>query len=152
WAYRLPQWAPVLESTFRRIRGWPVPPRWSVRDWSEELKALSLAAAWHALGEFDPTYGVPLAVFLRARIITSALTRYRQEWTYSVRCGDDIQDQRTSRGLVYHHSVHGSLVEAVARLPALDRRLIEEIFWQGMSEAEVSQHLGISQQAVNKRK
>jgi len=152
WAYRLPQWAPVLESVFKRIRGWRVPPRWSARDWSEEVKALSIAAAWHALGDFDPTYGVPLAVFLRERILASALTRYRQEWRYSVRCGEEFQNEGMSRSPFRHLPARESFVDAVARLAATDRWLIEQIFWHGKSEAEVSKHLGISQQAVSKRK
>jgi DNA-directed RNA polymerase specialized sigma24 family protein len=152
WARRLPQWAPVLESVFRRIRGWRVPPRWSVRDWSEELKALSLAAAWHALGDFDPRYGVPLAVFLRERILASALTRYRQEWTYSVHCTEEVQNEGMYCSPCCDRPAHESFVEAVARLAATDRWLIEQIFWHGKSEAEVSKHLGISQQAVSKRK
>ena len=152
WARRLPQWAPVLESVFRRIRGWRVPPRWSVRDWSEELKALSLAAAWLALGDFDPTYGVPLDVFLRERILASALTRYRQEWTYSVRCTEEVQNGAMYCSPCCDRPAYGSFGEAVARLAATDQWLIEQIFWHGKSEAEVSKHLGISQQAVNKRK
>jgi DNA-directed RNA polymerase specialized sigma24 family protein len=152
WAGHLPQWASVLQSTFKRIRGWRVPPRWSVRDWSEELKALSLAAAWHALGDFDPTYGVPLDVFLRERILASALTRYRQEWTYSVRCTEEVQNEGMYCSPGCDRPAHESFVEALARLATTDRWLIEQIFWHGKSEAEVSKHLGISQQAVNKRK
>jgi RNA polymerase sigma factor (sigma-70 family) len=152
WSRRLPQWAPVLESVFKRIRGWRVPPRWSVRDWSEELKALSLAAAWHALGDFDPTYGVPLPVFLRERILATALTRYRQEWAYSMRCSEEVQNEGKPRSPFRHLPAHESFVDAVARLAAIDRWLIEQIFWHGRSEAEVSKHLGISQQAVSKRK
>jgi DNA-directed RNA polymerase specialized sigma24 family protein len=152
WAGHLPQWASVLQSTFKRIRRWRVPPRWSVRDWSEELKAVSLAAAWHALGDFDPTYGVPLPVFLRERILASALTRYRQEWAYSVRCTEEIKNEWMSCSPMCRLPAHESFVEAVAQLSASDRWLIEQIFWHGNSEAEVSKHLGISQQAVNKRK
>jgi DNA-directed RNA polymerase specialized sigma24 family protein len=129
-----------------------VPPRWSVRDWSEELKALSLAAAWHALGDFDPTYGVPLDVFLRERILASALTRYRQEWTYSMHCTEEVQNDGMSCGTFRDLRSHESFVDAVARLPATDRWLIEQIFWHGKSEAEVSKHLGVTQQAINKRK
>jgi hypothetical protein len=117
WTRRLPQWAPVLESTFKPIRGWRVPPRWSVRDWSKEVKALSLAAAWHALGDFDPKYGVPLAVFLRGRILARALTRYRQEWAYSVRCTEDIQNEGMSCRPFCHLPAHESFVEAVACKP-----------------------------------
>jgi DNA-directed RNA polymerase specialized sigma24 family protein len=152
WARHLPQWASVLQSTFKRIRVCRVPPRWSVRDWSEELKAISLAAAWHALGDFDPKYGVPLPVFLRERILASALTRYRQEWAYSVRCTEEIQNEYLSCSPLCRLPAHDSFVEAVARLSASDRWLVEQIFWHGKSEAEVSKHLGISQQAVNKRK
>ena len=45
-----------------------------------------------------------------------------------------------------------SFKEAIARLPTSDASLIEEIFWEGKSEARLAEALGISQQAVNKRK
>jgi DNA-directed RNA polymerase specialized sigma24 family protein len=37
-------------------------------------------------------------------------------------------------------------------LPDSDRQLIERLFWQGFTETEIAGGLGISQQAVSKRK
>ena len=37
-------------------------------------------------------------------------------------------------------------------LSEADRRLIEHLFWEGWTEAKVAGRLGISQQAVSKRK
>jgi DNA-directed RNA polymerase specialized sigma24 family protein len=42
--------------------------------------------------------------------------------------------------------------EALRRLPQPDAWLIEALFWEGKSEANLAERLGISQQAVNKRK
>jgi DNA-directed RNA polymerase specialized sigma subunit len=40
----------------------------------------------------------------------------------------------------------------MSRLVDDDRRLLERLFWEGSTEAEVAGMMGISQQAVSKRK
>ena len=69
-----------------------------------------------------------------------------------MRCGEEVPNEGMSRIPFRHVPARESFVDAVARLAATDRWLIEQIFWHGKSEAEVSKHLGISQQAVSKRK
>src|SRR5262245_41005670 len=44
------------------------------------------------------------------------------------------------------------LHEALAGLPLASQELIEQLFWQERREAELANELGISHQAVNKRK
>ena len=44
------------------------------------------------------------------------------------------------------------LYSALASLAEPDRRLIEQLYWEDQTEAEVAQQLAITQQAVSKRK
>src|SRR5438094_3066407 len=74
----------AMQSGFKRIRSWRVPPNWSRDDWLEELAAVATAAAWQALCDFDPDRGVPLAGFGYCRMISRCLARYRKEWRYAL--------------------------------------------------------------------
>jgi len=140
----------------KRIRRWRVPPRWSQREWLEEVEAETTVATLQAVRDFDPARGVPWGAFLHLRIMRGALARYRREWAYAIR--------RISAGAMdEYETVEGgdsrlaevlakSLEEALGRLPHADNALIEGLFWEGKTEAKVAEFLGISQQAVNKRK
>src|SRR6185312_5355625 len=77
-------WA-IIRACERRIRRWRVPPRWSAPDWREEMGGEVMVAVLQAAREFDPARGVPWVVFLRLRIVRSALARFRKEWTYALR-------------------------------------------------------------------
>src|SRR6266581_4482059 len=74
----------AMQSGFKRIRSWRVPPNWSQRDWFQELAAVGTAAAWQAVCEFDAARGVPLAGFGYCRTMTRCLARYRKEWRYAL--------------------------------------------------------------------
>ena len=45
-----------------------------------------------------------------------------------------------------------ALHQGLAQLAGPDRWLIERLFWDGNTEAEVAEELGISQPAISKRK
>jgi hypothetical protein len=45
----------AMQSGFKRIRSWRVPPNWSWGDWFEELAAVGTAAAWQAVCDFGKT-------------------------------------------------------------------------------------------------
>jgi DNA-directed RNA polymerase specialized sigma subunit len=133
-----------------------VPPHWSNRDWFEEMGAEATMAALQATRDFDPTRGVPREAFLRQRVMRSALARYRREWTYAFRqvsvAALDEYGTVEDGGLPSHEAVFQLLRDALDRLPQLDTWLIEGLFWEGETEARLANVLGISQQAVSKRK
>src|SRR5512135_1884601 len=143
-------------SCLRRIRRWSVPPHWSNRDWFEEMGAEATMAALQATRDFDPTRGVPWEAFLRQRVMRSALARYRREWTYAIHrvSGAALDEYGTVEGggLPSREANFELLQEALDRLPRSDIRLIEGLFWGGETEARLAKALGISQQAVSKRK
>jgi DNA-directed RNA polymerase specialized sigma24 family protein len=88
--------------------------------------------------------------------LASALSRYRREWSYALRrvpaAALDEFGAAERRGLPSREALIALLQEAVGRLPQPDARLIEGLFYEGKSEANLAECLGISQQAVNKRK
>jgi RNA polymerase sigma factor (sigma-70 family) len=155
---RLPDWSRVWAMCVRRIHSWRVPPRWASRDWWEEIDAESIASACHAIRTFDPQRGPTLANFVYHSILACALARYRQEWNYALRYGrsaateghpvgiDDVE----SRFLADQDEKR--LMHLMTDLPENDRQLIVSLYWDGRTENEVAGGLGISQQAVCKRK
>jgi hypothetical protein len=151
----IPEGPAVWAGCLRRVGGWRVPPHWSSRDWFEEMQAQGAAAACQALGDFDPGRGVPWGAFVRQRVLSSLRTRHRQEWSYAVHCGrfvaggalDDPPDPPSASG----PSVE-TLRPRLARLADFDRRLLERLYWEGCTEADLAAELGIAQSTVNKRK
>ncbi len=83
------------------------------------------------------------------------LALYRREWTYAVRrvveevdrCAD-VGRRDLSRDVANLRILQRSL----DLLPEPDYCLIEGIFWGARSEIDIAEELGISQQAVSKRK
>ena len=141
-----------------------MPPNWSRADWLEELAAVATAAAWQAVCDFDPALGVPLAAFGYCRIISRCLARYRKEWRYALHlvASDSCEKETTTfkhpvwpLHLARVNGTHPSndhLRGAVRALPAKQRRLIEQLFWEERTETEVADTMGINQSTINRRK
>jgi hypothetical protein len=121
----------MAQRSMRRIQRWRAPPNWSPRDWFEEMKAETIAAAREAERDFDPTRGVPLLTFVHLRVFARAQRRYRREWAYARRCrphneGEDskcLPDDASS-----FIDVTESLRRHLDRLPELQRQLIENLY------------------------
>jgi RNA polymerase sigma factor (sigma-70 family) len=155
----------AVQSGFKRIRSWRVPPNWSRGHWFEELAAVGAAAAWQAVCDFDPERGVPLAGFGYCRMMTRCLARYRKEWRYALHLvASDSCDEETT---TYKHpdlaalsaskadGANGSnddLRGAVGVLPSEQRRLIEQLFWEERTETEVAHAMGTNQSTISRRK
>ena len=155
----------AVQSGLKRTRSWRVPPNWSRDDWLEELAAVATAAAWQALCDFDPDRGVPLAGFGYCRIISRCLARYRKEWRYALHlvASDSREEEPTrferpelnasfSAKLNETHPSNNDLRGAIGALPAKQRRLIEQLFWEERTETEVANTMNINQSTINRRK
>jgi RNA polymerase sigma factor (sigma-70 family) len=155
----------AVQSGFRRIRSWRVPPNWSRGDWFEELAAIGTAAAWNAVCEFDPERGVPLARFGYCRMMTRCLSRYRKEWRYALHIDASNSPEKESTTferpelnasfsakLNETHPSNDDLPGAIGTLPAEQRRLIERLFWEERTETEVADAMGTNQSTINRRK
>jgi RNA polymerase sigma factor (sigma-70 family) len=97
--------------------------------------------------------GVPRDAYIRLCVLHRLLQRYHNEWSHALRwvyvpelseCS--IEDGPDSP------SESDDLQGALARLMESDRQLIDRLYWRGETESEVGSSLGISQQAVSKRK
>jgi len=146
----------------RRIFSWHTPPNWCATDWFEEICAVAATAACDAECCFDPAYGVALDAYVHSRVLSRALTRYRQEWAFSNRNVFDIVEERdedTRRlggafllPVIEANPACDALLEEMTDLSSQSRWLIKQLFWEDRTEAEIGRELGISQQAVAKRK
>ena len=140
-----------------RARSWRTPPNWSFSDWCDELLAIAIWSAWQAKQEFDPSHGVSLAEFVSSRIKARALTRYRQEWRFAqstVLSDAELIESFIDANPNTQSSRAGfeSLNRALEQISGQERWLLDQIFWQHRTEAEIAVQLQISQPAVNKRK
>jgi RNA polymerase sigma factor (sigma-70 family) len=120
------------------------------------MRALGSAAAWKAIQDFDPARGVPRDAFIYGRVLSAMLTRYRQERLYAAHClsegsAEDMYPAAAREDRL--PSVEACMLHGVlACLSDEDSVLIVRLYFQGHTEAEVARDLGISQQAVSKRK
>jgi RNA polymerase sigma factor (sigma-70 family) len=146
----------VVSSSLRRIRRWRVPPSWTTREWFEEVESEANVAGLQASQEFDETRGVPREAFLRQRVMRRTLALYRREWSYAVR--RVVEDELDLRAEVGKKDPAKYVVKlrvlqrSLELLPEPDLCIIEGIFWGARSETEIAEELGITQQAVSKRK
>jgi DNA-directed RNA polymerase specialized sigma24 family protein len=151
----IPGWPRVWEATAGRIHRWRVPPHWCVRDWWEEIDAEIIAAACQAVRAFDPARGASLSRYAYHQILAKAMARYRKEWTFGLRSGPGwtgIEPPTKTGNGALEDEAKARVLLGVTRLRDPDRRLLECLFWEGRSEEEIAEPLGITKQAVNKRK
>jgi DNA-directed RNA polymerase specialized sigma24 family protein len=146
----------VVQGCLKKVRKWRVPPHWSEHDWFEEIGAELAVAVVVAARDFDASRGVPWEGFLGRRVMFAALSRYRREWSYAIRqvsleaIGEYGRPGADS--LLVRDALSRLIYDALDRLPRADASLIEAIFWGGETEAGLARSLGVSQQAINKRK
>jgi RNA polymerase sigma factor (sigma-70 family) len=161
-AHALPAWAEPMNACLPRIRRWRVPPNWSGADWHDELFSVATLAAIEAAGAFDSARGTPFDSFVRSRVLARTLTYYRQEWAYAARRVDGVslpEDQETlhadlnpfASGAASRAAAE-AVREALALLPEQSRWLMQELHVHERTEIDIGHQLGISHQAVSKRK
>lgn len=146
-------WPALWARCWTRVRTWEVPPRWSARDWWDEARAEGALAVSQARSEFDPRRGVPLDAFLYRRVVDAVWTRYRQEWAYGRRAvpQEEVEDNALARSLPDPDLLE-QMAHALDRLGEPERRLIRQLFWDGSSSHELTGVMGVSLQALMKRK
>jgi RNA polymerase sigma factor (sigma-70 family) len=149
------EWTATLSACLRRIRRWRVPSHWSNRDWFEEVSAEVMVAALQAAREFDRSQGVPWEAYLYQKVMHSAHDLRRREWRHTIREVYEVglDGYGTVSDEVPSTEVIAQLIQdALGRLPHSEALLIEDLFWGGRTESVLAKDMGISQQAVSKRK
>jgi RNA polymerase sigma factor (sigma-70 family) len=131
-----------------------VPPRWSPGDWWDEARAQGALAACEAHRSFEPGRLVPLDAFLYRRVVEGVWTRYRQEWGFGRRCPTDAAppDRPAPGSDRPDPELLDRLAMVLGNLGKSERSLIRRLFWDGRTEDELALELGVSRQAVSKRK
>ena len=145
----------VSDNFLRRVFRWRVPPNWSTSDWRNEMQAEAACAVWQAMCDYDPSLNVPFGAFAQQRVLASALTRYRREWAYALHSAPE-HDPECS-GSRPSDSVASALFDtwpgsALAPLSKSDLWLAVELFLRDRTEADLAKQIGITQQAISKRK
>ena len=145
----------ILHSCLRRIFRWRTPPNWSVSDWRNEMRAEAACVAWQAAYDYDPSRGVPFSAFAHQRVLTGTLSRYRQEWAYALHSAHEYDPESSGSSLL--DSVASSAFDAcpghaLACLSKSDLWLVEELFLRDRTESDIATQIGITQQAISKRK
>jgi DNA-directed RNA polymerase specialized sigma subunit len=117
---------------------------------------LATIRGWRAaVCNYDPSLGVLFNAFTRERVLTSTLTRYRQEWTYAFRSAQEHDPESSDSKLLDFTAteVFNDWPEhALARLSKPDLWLVEQLFLRDRTEADVAAQIGITQPAISKRK
>lgn len=139
-----------------------MPPNWALRDWQEELLAQARAVAWEAYLAYNPASGVPLEAFVFIKVREALRTYWRKEWKEALHRATPPTDgeeggenwEFTLLSLQQEEKAwKRALIRwALSWLSAKERFVIERLFGDGWTEAEIAQGLGISQQAVSKVK
>jgi RNA polymerase sigma factor (sigma-70 family) len=111
-------------------------------------------AMLQAIRDYEPARQVPLGAYVRMRIMASLLTRYRKEWAYAARLAPDPQsvDPVDETGQWHSALIHEDLNWALRQLTDAERQLLERIFWRQETEAEIARKMGLTQQAISRRK
>lgn len=140
----------VVNRCLRRALRWRLPPHWSRQDWLSEAELLAASAAFEAERDFDPAVGVPREAFVYRRVLSSLISRYRGEWRYARNVRGAEPGVRRRRDWAREELPR--LCAAIRRLPEQDGWLLRRLYGDGAPERAVADELGISQQAVSKRK
>ncbi|MFN3421088.1 MAG: sigma-70 family RNA polymerase sigma factor, partial [Armatimonadota bacterium] len=141
-------------------------PNWSEADWQEELKSVAMFAAWVAVCTYNPRHHAGMEQFVKGRIKTALLQRYREEWRFAGRCRNSsnlsaARDEEDAQLLLEEISneINNATFwwrievrDVLSRLPAEEHYLLERLFIDGATESEIAAELNISQPKVNRWK
>jgi len=155
-----PELRAILQSADRRLQSWQRPPNWSVMDWSAECRQIEEIAAYKLTRAVDSAGNIPPARSIYNHVIASVRTCYRREWAYSLHfepCPMNLSSREQEfegprDGQTAETDPYSFLYEAMDELAPEQRRLVEQLFFFGRTQAEVGKIFGLSQRAISKRK
>jgi len=130
------------------------------------MRGVGFLAGWVAMCTYDGQCKVPLEHFVKAKIKTALLQRYRSEWKFASRCCHCAQTESENDDEAIEMTVEEiadlsfeakfwwrvEVRNLLARLEPKEHYLLERLFIDGVTEQEVAEELGISQPTVNRWK
>ena len=168
---KLPQKAQqALQAALRKARKWRRPPHWDGYEWQKELDAIAQASAFEASLRFDGRKDVPLEVFVFQQVLTALRNFHRKEWIYfrfhyghlslTFEGGEGEGEKEGCFEGAVRMEGEGEKQEwrrfwvrwGMEKLGERERWVLLKFYWEGWTEEEIAQELGISQQAVSKVK
>ena len=159
----------AVQVALHQARQWRRPPHWDGYEWQKELDAIAQAATFEACFYFDEQRGMTLETFVFWQVLTALRDFHRREWAYfAFHCehltkasdegevGEGNESAEVCEGVVtkgLEQEWRRYLIcWALERLSERERQVLERLYWDGYTEAEVAKELVISQQAVSKIK
>jgi RNA polymerase sigma factor (sigma-70 family) len=159
----------AVQVALHQARQWRCPIHWDGKEWQKELDAIAKAAAFEACFYFDEQRGITLETFVFWQVLTALRDFHRREWAYfAFHCGHltkasdegEVGEGDESAEVCEEVATEGLEQEwrrclifwALERLSERERQVINRLYWDGRTEAEIAHELGISQQAVSKIK
>jgi RNA polymerase sigma factor (sigma-70 family) len=159
----------AVQVALHQARQWRCPIHWDGKEWQKELDAIAQAAAFEACFYFDEQRGMTLETFVFWQVLTALRDFHRREWAYfAFHCGHltkvsdegeagegdesaEVCEEVATEGLEREWRRY-LIFWALERLSERERQVINRLYWDGRTEAEIAHELGISQQAVSKIK
>ncbi|MFA0746298.1 sigma-70 family RNA polymerase sigma factor [Fervidibacter sp.] len=159
----------AVQVALHQARQWRRPPHWDGYEWQKELDAIAQAATFEACFYFDEQRGMTLETFVFWQVLTALRDFHRREWAYfAFHCGHlsrvsnegeagegdesaEVCEGVVTKGLEQEWRRY-LIFWALERLSERERQVINRLYWDGRTEAEIAHELGISQQAVSKIK
>lgn len=153
----------AVQNALRQAYRWQTPRNWSTSQWREELVGVADLAAIQAKHEYIPAHGAPLQAFLLQRTLSALLTHYRREWRFASQCyfpndvareGDEPDTESIdprdpdSDAFVEHVCRSEDVRRALLRLTDRERQVLVLVFWDGVSEREAAERLGVALSTV----
>jgi RNA polymerase sigma factor (sigma-70 family) len=159
----------AVQVALHQARQWRCPLHWDGKEWQKELDAIAQAAAFEACFYFDEQRGMTLETFVFWQVLTVLRDFHRQEWAYFAfhcrhftRASDEGEAGEGNESAEVCEEVATEGLErewrrylicwALERLSERERQVINRLYWDGRTEAEIAHELGISRQAVSKIK
>jgi RNA polymerase sigma factor (sigma-70 family) len=159
----------AVQVALHQARQWRCPIHWDGKEWQKELDAIAQAAAFEACFYFDEQRGMTLETFVFWQVLTALRDFHRREWAYfAFHCGHltkvsdegeagegdesaEVCEEVATEGLEQEWR-RCLIFWALERLSERERQVINRLYWDEWTEAEIAHELGISQQAVSKIK
>ena len=116
-----------------------------------EAESLAALAALEAEQAFDDRVGVPREAFVYRRTLSALIARFRSEWSHA-RVSTGAGRPSNPRGTEANTDARRALLDALGLLPESESWLLRRLYSDQATESALAHELGISQQAVSKRK
>jgi RNA polymerase sigma factor (sigma-70 family) len=154
---RLPHWQTLYRACLQNSET-KRPPHWSTADWWDEVAVVAAEAAMQAAREYDPQRSPSLGGFVSGRMRQAVEQRHRQEEQFGRHWKALLEEVRaeaapTDAGTgASNEELLQALRKELAGMAPRDRELLRLHFEKGLKESAIAARLGLSQQAISKRK